>query len=50
MSWPWKRGRIAKINILALSALERMIDLDPEGLRVFGRHWATVFSILPEEH
>jgi hypothetical protein len=50
MSWLWKRGRFAEVNSLALSTVERMIDLNPEGPRVFDRHWATVFSILPEEH
>jgi thymidylate kinase len=49
MSWLWKQGRLAETNALALSAIERAVDLNPEGPRVFDRHWATLFSILPEE-
>jgi hypothetical protein len=50
MDWLRKRGRMRQLNALGLSAVERMVDLHPRGPRVFDRHWASMFSILPEEY
>lgn len=50
MSWLSEHGRNRELNAIGLSAVERMIDLNPRGPRVFDRHWASMFSILPEEY
>jgi AAA domain len=50
MSWLWKHGRFTEANTLALSALERAVERSPDGPRIFDRHWATMFSVLPEEY
>lgn len=50
MDWLWKRGQMHQLNTLALSAVERMVELHPRSPRVFDRHWASMFSILPEEY
>jgi AAA domain len=50
MSWLWRHRRFTEANTLALSAVESAIEHNPNGPRIFDRHWATMFSVLPEEY
>ncbi|WP_242905052.1 AAA family ATPase [Actinomadura terrae] len=47
IAWLWGNRRFAAADELARSSIERVLQREP-GTLVFDRHWATMFTVLPE--
>jgi thymidylate kinase len=48
IAWLWGNERFAEADALARSSIERVLRQNA-GPLVFDRHWATMFTVLPEE-
>jgi broad-specificity NMP kinase len=48
IAWLWRSKRFAEADALARASVERVMTSHPERLLVFDRHWATMFSVLPQ--
>lgn len=50
IAWLWGKGRFREADALARSSVERVLErADPGRPIVFDRHWATMYTVLPEE-
>lgn len=47
IAWLWQRKDFAAADMLARASIERVLERN-SGLLVFDRHWATMFTVLPE--
>jgi thymidylate kinase len=51
IAWLWRSLRFDEADALARSAVERVIGTGTPGeALVFDRHWATMFTVLPESY
>jgi cytidylate kinase len=48
IAWLWQLQRFTEADTLARASVERVLAKHP-GKLVFDRHWATMFTVLPEE-
>lgn len=50
IAWLWRNRRFDEADKLARASIERETELaDPNRPVIFDRHWATMFSVLPED-
>ena len=50
IAWLWSTGRFEEADWLARSSVERIRSQSQTRPLVFDRHWATMFSVLPQEY
>jgi thymidylate kinase len=48
IAWLWQRQRFEEADALARASVERMLITNAQRPLVFDRHWATMFSVLPD--
>lgn len=50
IAWLWGKSRFRAADALARASVERMLErADPDRPIVFDRHWASLYTVLPEE-
>lgn len=49
LTWLWRRGEFSEADALAKRSVERTLEQYPGDQLVFDRHWATLFTVFPED-
>jgi hypothetical protein len=50
IAWLWRQERFEEADVLARASTERVLAAHGDRPVIFDRHWATMFSVLPERY
>lgn len=50
IAWLWRNRKFEEADWLARSSIERVLSADDDVSIIFDRHWASMFSVLPQKY